>query len=83
MHCRAQRESKGAYRMRLSAWIHTCRYAHLNVGLMSTGHVCLHHTFSRELVREPQLDPKISASGVLHFRVQGESKRPFPLSLGA
>ena len=70
--------------MRLSAWIHTSRHAHLQVGLMSVGHVCLYHTFSRELVLEPQLDQKkISASGFLHCRAQSESKGPFPLNLGA
>ena len=70
--------------MRLSAWIHTSRHAHLQVGLMSAGHVCLYHTFSRELVLEPQLDQKkISASGFQHRRAQSESKRPFPLNLGA
>ena len=55
--------------MRLSAWIHTSRHAHLQVGVMRAGHVCLYHTLSRELVLEPQLDQKeMSASG---FRIVG------------
>ena len=85
LHCRAQRKSKRPYCMGLSAWIHTSRHAHLQVGLISAGHVCLYHTFSRELVFEPQLDQKkISASGFLHCRAQSESdsKGPFPLNLG-
>ena len=49
LHGRAQRESKGPYCMRLSAWIHTSRHAHLQVGLMSAGHVCLSPTFSSKL----------------------------------
>ena len=51
---------------------------------MSVDHVCLHHTFSRELVLEPQLDQeKISASGFLHYTAQSESKGQCPLNLGA
>ena len=36
-------------------------------GSRSVGHVCLEHTFSRKLVREPQLDQKkISTPSFLH-----------------
>ena len=84
LHCRAQRESKGPYCTSISAWIHTSWHAHLQVGLMSVGHVCLYRTFSGELVFEPQLDrKKISASGFLHCRAQSESKKPFSLNLAA
>ena len=53
-------------------------------GLMSVGHVRLSLTFSRELVREPQLDQKkISTPSFLHCRAQSGSKGPFPLNLSA
>ena len=53
-------------------------------GLMSVGHARLSLTFSRELVREPQLDQKkISTPSFLHCRAQSGSKRPFSLSLSA
>ena len=56
----------------------------LHVGSMSVGHVCLWHTFSRKLVREPQLDQKkISTPSFLHCRAQSGSKGPFPLNLSA
>ena len=66
------------------AWTHTSRHEHLQVGLMSVGHVCLYHILSRGLVLEPQLDQKkVSASGFLHCRAQGKSKGPFPSNLGS
>ena len=53
-------------------------------GLMSVGHVCLYHTFPRELVFEPQLDQKeIFAPGFLKCRAQSESKGPFSLNSSA
>ena len=53
-------------------------------GLMSVGHARLSLTFSRELVREPQLDQKkISTPSFLHCRAQSGSKGPFPLNLSA
>ena len=53
-------------------------------GLMSVGHARLSLTFSRKLVREPQLDQKkISTPSFLHCRAQSGSKGPFPLNLSA
>ena len=53
-------------------------------GLMSVGHARLSLTFSRELVREPQLDQKkISTPSFLHCRAQNGSKGPLFLSLSA
>ena len=56
----------------------------LRAGLMTVGHAHLSLTFSRELVREPQLDQKkISTPSFLHCRAQNGSKGPFFLNLSA
>ena len=46
--------------------------------------MCASNTFSKKLVREPQLDQKkISTPSFLHCRAQSGSKGPFPLNLSA
>ena len=53
-------------------------------GLSSVGHAHLSLTFSRELVREPQLDQKkIPTPSFLHCRAESGSRGAFLLNLSA